>query len=84
MTGAVTYQYTKRQYRDLRTSPQARQLIEKAAKVIAARAGEGFEPGSPTGKSRARRVVLTATPGARARQASDHVLERAVGMGPVV
>lgn len=62
-------------------SQEVQNMLAAKAAGIAARAGDGFTSGVRIGSDRARAYVLPETHKARRRQARDHVLERAVGMG---
>jgi hypothetical protein len=68
--------------RALLTGPEAQADMVRRARRIAAAAGEGNEAQDDgPGKNRARAVVVTATPEARAAEARTRALTRAVDAG---
>lgn len=70
---------------ELRHSPQVRSLVDSTAAQIASRAGSGFEWSSRQGarnpSGRWRAIVYPATFSARAKNARDNTLVRALGGG---
>ena len=70
--------------RALLTSPEVAADLQRRAENIAAAAGgeaEGFEARQTGGKSRARSIVITTTHAAKAREARDRTLTRAIDAG---
>ncbi|MDU0349234.1 hypothetical protein [Actinomyces sp. MRS3W] len=78
--GRVKFRYSVAGFSALRRGSEARAAVTAAARVIAARAGEGFDVEERVGGSRARAYVKPTTPEAR-QAAADHALERAAGGG---
>jgi hypothetical protein len=67
--------------RDLLKSAELRADLDARARRIAAAAGPGFEAQPSAGPARARAVVITATDEARAAEATDRALTRAIDAG---
>lgn len=76
---AVRVQLRHAGVRELLRSPELMAECKRHADAIAARAGDGFEVITDVGRNRVRATVQTVTSEARVRQATDHVLERALG-----
>ena len=55
--------------------------LTRRGEAIAAAAGDGFEARPSIGRTRARVVVITATPEAMIAEASDKALTSAIGAG---
>lgn len=68
-------------FNEVRTDPAVQAEVNRRAEAIAAAAGEGFEVRAGVTKSRARAVIITATPEAMLAQATDHRLERSIDAG---
>lgn len=67
--------------RALLKSPGVKADLERRARAIAARAGEGHIVDSRVGKTRARASVVTSTADARRREATDRNLLKSLDAG---
>ena len=65
----------------LRRSPGVAADLRRRAEAIASAAGDGFVAESGQGRSRARAVIIAASPKARRRNAADNVLLRSLDAG---
>lgn len=64
--------------RRLLQSSEVRSELERRARAVAQAAGPGFAVSATSGRRRALAMVYAATPQARAREARDRVLTRAI------
>lgn len=68
-------------FNDVRRDPKVAADLERRADAMAVAAGDGYEVRTSESKSRARAIVITATPEAMVDQARNHTLERSIDAG---
>lgn len=68
-------------FNEVRRDPKVAADIEDRANAIAGAAGDGYEVRTSSSRSRARAIVITATPEAMVDQARNHTLERSIDAG---
>lgn len=78
---AVKIKWRQGCWRELRVMPEVLDELDRLARGIASRAGDGFiaQPAQVTGgRGRGRAAVVTGDLNAMRRQAKDHVIEAAL------
>lgn len=79
--GRVKFDFHYDGFNEVRRDPAVAAEVERRAEAIAGAAGDGYEVRTSESKSRARAVVITATPEAMVDQARNHTLERSIDAG---